>query len=142
MTIQQVTLPEERVVELPPTLEVALADAIQGGEGLCKAVAWCAAELKASNMMAFDVRSIVSFTDYFVLITANSLTHIRSISERIERELKPVKVRPERIDGARGASWIVMDFSDVIVHIMTEDSRKTFDLERLWGDAPRLLLGS
>jgi ribosome-associated protein len=142
MTIQEVTLPEERVAELPKTLEMARADAVRGGEGLCKAVAWCAAELKATKMIAFDVRSIVSFTDYFVLITANNITHIRSISERIERELKPVKVRPERIDGARGTSWIVMDFSDVIVHIMTEDSRKTFDLERLWGDAPRLLLGS
>jgi ribosome-associated protein len=136
------SLPPERIIQIPLTLEAAQAAAVRQGEGLCNAIAFSASELKAGNMMAFDVREIVSFTDFFLLITANSQTHIRALSERIERDLKPAGIRPERIDGARGSSWLVLDYGDVIVHIMTEESRKTFDLERLWGDAPRLLLGS
>lgn len=136
------SLPTERVVQIPESQEAAALQAKESGEGLCNAIAWSANELKAGNILAFDVRDIVSFTDFFLLITANSQTHIRALSERIERDLKSAGVRPERIDGARGSSWLVMDYGHVIVHVMTAESRRTFDLERLWGDAPRLLLGS
>jgi ribosome-associated protein len=135
-------LPAEIELLIPESLEAALAVVSNGPEDFCKAIGYIASDLKASRIVGFDVREIVSFTDVFLVITANSQTHIRAISERIERELKGTKVRPERIDGARGSSWVVMDFSDVIVHIMTEDARKFFDLERLWGDAPRWLLDS
>jgi ribosome-associated protein len=134
-------LPPEIVVSLPANAEEAAKIATQSSEGLVTAASFSASELKAGRMMAFDVRAIVSFTDFFLVMTANSPTHIRSVSERIERDLKTWGERPQRIDGARGASWLVMDYGSVIIHIMTEESRKTFDLERLWGDAPRLLLG-
>jgi ribosome-associated protein len=134
-------LPPEIVVELPRSADDAAAAAKESAEGLVRAAAWSASELKAANLLAFNVRDIVSFTDFFLIITANSPTHIRSVSERIERDLKSAGERPMRIDGARGASWLVMDYGSVIIHVMTEESRKTFDLERLWGDAPRLLLG-
>jgi ribosome-associated protein len=94
---------------------------------------------KAENIAILDVRKLTSVTDYFVLATATSEPHLRAIMEEITRSLRTVHdLRPRTVDGALPTHWIVLDFNDVIVHLMRADVRDHYALEELWGDAPRL----
>jgi ribosome-associated protein len=94
---------------------------------------------KAEDIVVLDVRKISSITDYFVIISGTSEPHLRAIVDEITDRLREdYGVRPRGTDGNIRASWQVMDFFDVIVHIMRKDVRDHYDLEGLWGDAPRL----
>ena len=94
---------------------------------------------KAEDIVVLDVRKISSVTDYYVIASGTSEPHLRAISDEISTGLREeAGVRPNGIDGSVQGGWLVMDLFDVIVHIMRADVRKTYDLEGLWGDAPRL----
>ena len=94
---------------------------------------------KAENVVVLDVRKISSITDYFVIATGSSEPHLRAISNEITDRLRDeYKVRPRAVDGNLQTAWQVLDFFDVIVHVMREDVRERYDLETLWGDAPRV----
>lgn len=85
-----------------------------------------------------DVREVSSITDFFVIMTGSSQTHLRALAKRIEDQLEQAGVKADRVDGYQSAGWMVMDYGDVIVHAMLQDSRSYYDLERLWGDAPQM----
>jgi len=94
---------------------------------------------KGENIVILDVRKISSITDYFVIATGTSEPHLRAIVDEITEKLREeYGVRPRAMDGSIQTSWVVLDFFDVIVHVMRADSRAHYDLESLWGDAPRL----
>ncbi len=94
---------------------------------------------KAEDIVVLDVRKISSITDYFVIVSGTSEPHLRAIVDEITDRLREDHgIRPRATDGNIRASWQVMDFFDVIVHIMRKDIREHYDLEGLWGDAPRL----
>jgi ribosome-associated protein len=94
---------------------------------------------KAENVVVLDVRTLSSVTDYFVIATGSSEPHLRAIEDEIvSRLLKEEEIRPDTIDGTAQSSWLVLDFFDVIVHIMRADVREKYDLEGLWGDAPKV----
>ncbi len=94
---------------------------------------------KAENIVVLDVRKISSITDYFVLASGTSEPHLRAISNELTDKLRDEHhLRPRAIDGDNQASWQVLDFFDVIVHVMRADVREKYDLESLWGDAPRV----
>ena len=94
---------------------------------------------KADDLLVLDVRSISSITDYFVLASGSSEPHLRAISEEIMARLKEDHgVCPRARDGTLQTGWLVLDFFDVIVHVMRGDVRERYDLENLWGDAPRV----
>ena len=94
---------------------------------------------KAENTVVLDVHAISSITDYFVITTGTSEPHLRAIVEEITQTLQDEHgVRPRAMDGGTQTSWVVMDFFDVIVHVMRTDARALYDLESLWGDAPKL----
>ena len=94
---------------------------------------------KAENIVVLDVRELSSITDYFVIASGNSEPHLRAISDEILDKLRDQQhLRPRAIDGNLQAAWLVLDYFDVIVHIMRNDVREHYDLESLWGDAPRL----
>lgn len=94
---------------------------------------------KADDLLVLDVRSISSITDYFVLASGSSEPHLRAISEEIMSKLKEDHgVCPRAKDGTLQTGWLVLDFFDVIVHVMRWDVRQRYDLENLWGDAPRV----
>ena len=91
---------------------------------------------KAEEIVVLDVRKLSSVTDYFVICSGSSEPHLRAIVEEIEDTLrKDYGIRPRAADGATGGGWVVMDFFDVIVHVMHPDVRKKYDLEALWSDA-------
>jgi ribosome-associated protein len=94
---------------------------------------------KAENIVVLDVSKLSSVTDYFVIVTGTSQPHLRAITDELNTRLRDeYDVRPLRTDGMIAGSWVIMDFFDVIVHIMHTDARKHYDLEGLWADAKEI----
>jgi ribosome-associated protein len=97
---------------------------------------------KAENIAILDVRKISSVTDFFIICSGTSEPHLRAIVEEIIDTLRDTHgLRPRATEGTRQAAWIVLDYFDVIVHVMRGDVREHYDLEGLWGDAPRIGTG-
>src|ERR1700674_4606663 len=96
---------------------------------------------KAEDIAILDVRELSSVTDYFVIASGSSEPHLRAIVDEITDKLRDDhQLRPKAIDGTLQTAWIVLDYFDVIVHVMRRDARERYDLETLWGDAPRVKL--
>ena len=92
---------------------------------------------KAENIQILDVRAVSSVTDYFVVVSGTSEPHLRAITDEItEKLLDDHGLRPRAIDGTLQTAWVVLDYFDVIVHVMRADVRERYNLEGLWGDAP------
>ncbi len=96
-------------------------------------------EKKAENIVILDMRALTTVTDYFVICTGSSEPHLRAVVNAITDKLREqCDRRPRAIDGSLPATWIVLDYLDVMVHIMRADTRERYNLEGLWGDAPKL----
>ena len=94
---------------------------------------------KAEHITILDVREISSVTDYFVIASGTSQPHLRAIVDEIQDEIREDHgLKPIAVDGTLQTEWVVLDYFDVIVHVMRQDVRDRYDLETLWGDAPRL----
>ena len=94
---------------------------------------------KAEDIVILDVRELSSVTDYFVITSGTSEPHLRAIVDEITDRLREDQdTRPRAIDGTSQTAWVVLDFFDVIFHVMRRDVRERYDLETLWGDAPRV----
>lgn len=79
-------------------------------------------------------------TDYFVIVDAESEVQVRAIADGILEELQERGVRALRREGWQDARWVLLDYGDTVVHVFRTPDREYYDLERLWGDAPRLVL--
>ena len=94
---------------------------------------------KAENIALLDLRSISSIADYFVIVTGSNEPHLRAIVDEITEKLRlDHNVRPFSTDGAKITPWIVLDFIDVLVHVMNDEFRELYDLENLWGDGEKI----
>ncbi|HEY5234035.1 MAG TPA: ribosome silencing factor [Verrucomicrobiae bacterium] len=94
---------------------------------------------KAENIVILDVRDLSSVTDYFVIASGTSEPHLRAIVDEITDRLRDEHdLRPLRKDGSMQGAWVILDFFDVIVHVMRSDARERYDMEGLWGDAARV----
>ena len=94
---------------------------------------------KAEDILVLDVSAVSTVTDYFVIATGSSEPHLRAIVDEITDRLRDEHdVRPRCVDGALRTAWVVLDFFDVIVHVMRQDVRERYDLETLWGDAAKV----
>lgn len=103
---------------------------------LCEEIAY---DRKAENIIRLDLSEVSAVSDYFILCTATSEPHIRAVAERIQRGvLEKLKVKPVHVDGSPESGWIIVDFGNVMVHIMTASSRELYQLEELWNDAPKV----
>ena len=92
-------------------------------------------EKKGREISAIEITEITTLADYFVICTAGSSTQIKALSEACEEAMEKHGERPHHVEGHRGGTWVLMDFSSVVVHIFDDEARKFYDLERLWGDA-------
>jgi ribosome-associated protein len=101
-----------------------------------KLAANAALEKLASQIVAIDVRNVVSFADVFVIASGRSDRQVRSISEGIEVAVKKGGGKVYGVEGRDEGRWILIDLGDVIVHVFQERVRQDYDLERLWSDAP------
>jgi ribosome-associated protein len=96
--------------------------------------------VKPVYLVILDLRGLSGFTDYFVIASADASRQVRALAERVEARLTAERVRMSHREGAGEAHWILLDYQDVVVHIFDEQTRQFYDLERLWGDAPRRIL--
>lgn len=95
-------------------------------EGLTAAL-----DRKAAAVLVFNLTELTTLADYFVLCTANSDRQARAISDAVLERLGS----PTSVEGVESATWILMDYGDVVFHIFQEEARRFYALERLWGDA-------
>lgn len=93
---------------------------------------------KAFDILVLDLRGLTFITDYFVICSGGSTTQVGAVSDGIGQALAMAGKRPSHIEGGAEASWVLMDYGDVVVHIFEEQTRMYYSLERLWGDAPRV----
>ena len=103
-------------------------------------VAELARAKKAEDMVVLDMRKISNITDYFVIASSSSSRRNQTISDNIEQGLRKEKESLAGIEGYLDASWIVVDAYDVVTHIFNKDLRKFYNLEGIWGDAPKVRL--
>jgi ribosome-associated protein len=98
-----------------------------------------ALDKKATNLDVLQVGELTSIADYFVLCSAGNERQAQAIGDNIVDELRQqMGVKPLLIEGTTPGRWVLLDFGDFIVHIFTEDVRRFYGLERLWGDAPNV----
>ena len=93
---------------------------------------------KGVDIKIIDVMEQTTLADYFVICTAGSSTQIKALSDACEKAMDQAGEPVHHIEGHRGGTWVLMDYSSVVVHIFTDEARKFYDLERLWGDAPEV----
>lgn len=91
---------------------------------------------KAVDVTLLDLRKVSTATDYFLIATGRSDTHVSSIGDHLVDELKKEGVRPVGVEGMRGGRWVLVDYVDFVVHVFHPAAREFYQLERLWGDAP------
>ena len=111
----------------PATLELALA---------------ACAERKAVEGMMLDLRGLSDATDFFVVVSGTSDTHVRAIAEHVLETLAAGGTRAHHVEGLTQGRWVLLDFVDFVVHVFHPSLRAFYQLEGLWGDAPRRALAA
>lgn len=111
------------------------APAITNSTALAQRVAALCQEFKATDVTILSLKGVTDMTDYFVIASGSSDTHVRSTAQRIEEELKREGARPAHVEGMEQGRWVILDYVDVVVHVFHPALRSYYQLERLWGDA-------
>lgn len=93
---------------------------------------------KGLDIVLLDVSRVIVLTDVFVIASGTSRRHVKTLADDVEFRLKEIGRRPLRREGVEDATWLLLDFGDVVVHLFDQETRSYYDLERLWADAPRL----
>ena len=100
-----------------------------------------AADKKGEDIVILDVGDILGIADVFVITNAPNTRQVRTIVEEIEKQLRErADVRPRSVEGLDDASWVLMDYGDIVVHVFLTETRAFYGLERLWADAVRVPL--
>jgi ribosome-associated protein len=100
-----------------------------------------ALERKSANVVVLDLRGISSATDFFVICSGTSDIHVRAVADHMIEELKGDGTRPGHVEGLEGGRWVLVDYIDFVVHVFHPSARDFYQLETLWGDAPRFEIG-
>ena len=100
------------------------------------------ADLKAQDVVVLDLRGLSDATDFFVIASGTSDTHVRAVADHVTEALAVAGVHPHHAEGVTQGRWALLDFVDFVVHVFHPSQRDFYQLERLWGDAPRLALAA
>ena len=98
-------------------------------------------DLKGQDIVILDLRGMTDATDWFIVASGTSDTHVRGLADSVTRALLPLGHRPHHAEGLTQGRWVLLDFVDVVVHLFHPEARAFYRLERLWGDAPMLRTG-
>lgn len=94
-----------------------------------------AADKKAEDLLALDLRKAAGFTDFFVICSGTNSRQIRAIADGVTEALRAEGVKPAHVEGYDRSEWILLDYFDFVVHIFAKETRMFYGLERLWGNA-------
>lgn len=92
-------------------------------------------EKKGTQLLVLETDSLTTLADYFVLATGASAPQLKAMGDACEKAMKEEGILPHHIEGHRGGTWVLQDYSDVIVHLFSEEAREFYSLDRLWADA-------
>jgi ribosome-associated protein len=111
-------------------------------EAMARRLAELADSKGAAEIVAMDMRSLVSYTDFLVVCTARNERQAKAVGDEVGLRLKrDEQLLPRQIEGGPAAGWTVLDYLDCVLHVFTPETRDRYRLEQLWEDAPRLQLG-
>ena len=94
---------------------------------------------KASNIEVIDVKERTSLSEYFVIASCQSTVQVRACADEVEEQLEKEGIDVRHKEGYRTGSWVLMDYGDVVVHVMQQETREFYGIERLWDDAGKIL---
>lgn len=126
---------EEDDLQLPPRDPNAL-----DAEEKARLMASAADAVRAEDIEVLDLRPLTIIADYFMICTGKSSIQLRAIADRIEEKMREAGIRKPRMEGYQEATWILLDYGDVVAHLMAADQRDFYRLEEFWQAAPRLEL--
>ena len=118
----------------------ARAEAPEASEALTRRIAAMADEKLGEDIVVLDMRELVSYTDFLVLVTARNERLAKAIVDDVHLQLKAEGLLPSRTEGAQEARWVLLDYLDCVLHVFVPETREHYRLEQLWGEAPRLEL--
>lgn len=121
-----------------PTRVQLRAAAPDDAEPFALAAARVAADLKTDDVQVLDLRGLSSLADYFVVGTGTSDRQMHAVLDRIEEQARRMGRKPFKVSDSRSANWILADYVDVVIHLFDREHRDYYDLDGLWGDAPRV----
>lgn len=107
---------------------------------LVHVAARAAADKLGEDIIAFDVSEQLAITDAFVLVTAGNERQVRAVVESVEDRMREAGAKAVRREGHHEGRWVLLDFADIVVHVMHTEEREFYALERLWRDCPSLPL--
>ncbi len=110
------------------------------GEAIARRAAALAADLKATDIVVLDLRGVTDMTDFFVIASGTSDTHVRAVAEHVQAGLKTAGVSTTLTEGLTQGRWALLDYTDCVIHVFHPSLRQFYQLERLWGDAEPLSL--
>ncbi|HUL58742.1 MAG TPA: ribosome silencing factor [Anaeromyxobacteraceae bacterium] len=116
---------------------VALVERPDVSRPTALAVAQAGLDKKAAEVTVLDVRGLSSYADYLVVMTADSDRQASAIADHVDETLKEQGVTKVGVEGYETGHWILVDYGDVVAHVMSAETRQVYDLEGLWADAPR-----
>jgi ribosome-associated protein len=99
-------------------------------------------DLKGAELVVLDLRGLTDATDFFVIASGTSDAHVRGIADSIMEKLDRQGHHTHHVEGLTGGRWVLLDFVDFVVHLFHPETRWFYQLERLWDDAPELLISS
>lgn len=114
--------------------------ATQRAIDLAQAAAAAAADKLAKEVVALDVSEQLALTDVFVIASAPNERQVDAVVDAVEERLLQLKAKPLRREGHKESRWVLLDFGDIVVHVMHSDDREFYALERLWKDCPTVAL--
>ena len=99
-----------------------------------------ASDKQALDVIVLDLRKVTDFADYFVICSGVVDVHVKAIYQHIEAELLKYGWKPKDVEGEDNLRWVLMDYIDIVVHVFQPDSRGYYAVEKLWGDAPQVIV--
>ncbi len=96
-------------------------------------------EKKALNLSALKVDDLTVLTEYFLMASATSTTHVRALADEVEFKLGEAGLQPHHIEG-RSTGWVLLDYNSVIIHVFNKESREFYNLDKMWNDAEEINL--
>ncbi len=90
---------------------------------------------KAKDIEILDISEVTSIGSFFVICTCTSTTQVKACADEVEEKMGELGIKPSHLEGYNGGNWILMDYGDIIVHVMLEETHEFYSLERLWSDA-------
>ena len=95
-------------------------------------------DAKARDVTVLDMRKVAVFTDYMIIVTGTSNRHVMAVADNVVESLTGRGRRPAGIEGMEGGDWVLIDYGDVVVHVMRAQTRDFYNLEKLWSEAKRV----